>query len=1337
MALVLVLACTGAGPGRPGASEELADATRKLLDWNTPPGERTQALETLRKAGTAGHERVRGLLRSPAWPARRDAVVLASGGSHPELGRILAEALADRNWLVRSTAASTAAELEGEARAPVRERLLSALEDPVAPVRFAAYQTLAAWEPEGGYVLSALMDPDRGISYWAAKEYVEHADVAELTPAARARLVDGILAWFEARGWTVDATGTETLFALGRGATDALYTALQAESTWARRQAVSNIGSVARRKAVPLMFRFLYDPDNGVRNTAMSMIASHATNEHAPRLLALLRTTNDPNLQGYALSALGRLKCREAIPDALRLASTWHSGLSQRAVQALAAMGDKDVAPKLIALYWRQAESWRRSQMVQPIAQLLGHDGADFLAQALRDADRSVRTQVLRAARSYLKNEDRTKLIRRAIRQVEDDHVRSVAIRYLNREEALAAFDDLAEALKTGAENTRAAAAHALGMSGAPRGIEVLVETFETESDPNVRQALLQALTQVRNREVAPFLRKALRSKDPALRAAALNGLARFQGALGDRELVGLMVAEDDEQVLTAAVQLANVRNLAEPRLVPVLSRLLRSADNGVRHAAAACLGRLRRPEALSALCKVLEAESYPPARTAAVVAVVDALASRAVSPAALRGPLQAALKSPAAEVRVQIITALSQTGDREAALLLLRVLREDGSATVRRAAAEGARRLAGKDIVPRLLDIARREEDVETLVVLIDTLKELGDRRAVPFFRKALESGEAKVQAAALDAIGVFRDAALVPFYVDQFTRSTSDEVRLNALANMKGAGDRRTLEVLLRALKDENEEVRNAALAALADFADVDVAAALSEQLLRPDLSDAQAEAVIGVLGRVRSRRVADELLAAAGDEERGGPVPARVLRALGQMGDRRAVPLLAAALKDHPSGEARTAAAAGLAELGASDQVTLCLEVAQEAVGSARRAAIEAAIRLGDPAALEGLVVEAFRDGTLAEKRACARALARRDDRVAEDVIARRLARETDPRLLAALCEAHSGGAGARVARAGAGDVPPRVAAAAVAALEPGPESERMCLAILASSRPASVRAAALLAWTRSRLRSGDTGDLADRIAAGLSAGEAELAIAGLRAAAMIPEKERAKQLLPAVVALAKQDDDPELAREAVSALGRMADGPAAEAALLEILREGERDLPAAVRSLGMVHSLESVPELVSLSEGAEPELRSVAVEALGLIGTDEAVAAVLGAYRQENVDAARAEAARALGRLRRADQAGELAGALRTAPGVEVRAACAEALGRLGGAAAKDALIEALGQDSGAVREAALRALHAADASVAVAHAKELTGDPDVGVARAATELAGESSGGGPE
>jgi HEAT repeat protein len=1310
--LVVPLVSTAGAAG--DAAKTLDAAVATLNDWNSSLSQRTDAMARVRNAGATAQAHVRTLLKSVVWRARYDGLALASQLRLPDLGRILSAGVRDKNWAVRVKAATLCAALPSSRRAAVRGALKTLLDDRIGSARLAAYKAFAAWSAEGPEVVQAMSDPDTEVAYWAAQQYMRQADSARISPAVRAKLIDSVIAKLRASRWTgVDNLSVVALMKLGPAAADAFHEAVMAEPADLRRAAVSAIGSRARKSAVDLMFRFATDSDQSVRQSAMGQIANHAEDRHAPQLLRLLGSSRDVQTQRHAVAALGRLKYQKAVPQIVKLLNSGDHNIRQAVLQALAGIGDRSVAPQLLTMFRKERQSWRRSQLVRPIAQLLGQEGKEFLREALRDDDQSVRSYALYSVRS-LKAEDRLGMLVRVIKEDDNDRVRRTAISSLETSQVAKAIEALEVALRQGGPETRQAAASKLAEARSARAARMLIAAFPKEESPQIREVIINGLGQIKERTAVPLFKKALASDEPQMRAAALRALARIDDVLPDDFLIRIALKEESDSVLAMCISVINDRKICDPRLLAQLEKLIASPDNGVRYTAVQCLARIESSAAGKILCRVIKEDDYPTVRSHAAQMLGRQIASGKLDvDRAMLKALGEALETGDEGIRLQLVKTLGERSDVRLAPLLIKVLSRDTSAVVRREAAGAIARSADKSMVPRLLKAAEAEDRPETLAVLIRVLGGLEDRRVMPFLKTCLKATSPTVQAAALKAISGFRDASLIPFYVERFKQSSSTEVRLTSLRSLADSGDRRALPALMIGAKDEDPRIRQAAVAALADFVDGEVATGLAGRWKEPS--------VLKLLAAARMKPIGDDLLAAARrtDDERERT---DIHLALAAMGDRRAIPDLLRAVRRRASPHDAARLFDALVGLEATDAAKVCADIAATAVGRKARLAVQAAVKLRGGANVLHHILAAMKSGPIRDKRFYAELFKRLDtDRnqvVLRQELVSALARRHDGQLVAALCSALRADepAGRKVlARVALSEMDDAASVAAIGSLArtSGGSAAASLSLILDSERPATVRAAALAGLARmdrlsvpqalEHLRSRDT----------------ELRRAAIRS---ITKQTASADAVKEVADLAASSGADAVA--AVEALGR-AGGKEAMAAvgkLIAGLVEADPS-PELVAAAGALRVTEAIRPLTGWAKAGSLEVRVVAVDALALIGSKPAMSAIEDAFAQKEVDAVRAAAARALGRSGQREYIGRLLDGLRNAKGLDVRAACADALGALGGPQSKGALIEALKHESGLVREHAVRALSRKADAKTLAVIRKLSDDPDAGVARA--------------
>ncbi len=252
----------------------------------------------------------------------------------------------------------------------------------------------------------------------------------------------------------------------------------------------------------------------------------------------------------------------------------------------------------------------------------------------------------------------------------------------------------LAEALETGDEPVRLAAAWALEMigPGASGAAEGLVHSLRGDVSPGVRVAAARALGELRagGPPAVPALFEALDDPSEAVRHAAAHALHRQKLTPGD--VPGLVAALQSDDVYVrgfAAWRLGNFREEAR-EAVPALAAVLEQPDTHV--VVSAALARIG-PAATEAIPALVSALSSPEGgrrwRAARTLGRIGPGAADAV-PA-----LVTALGDPNEGVRLRAAQALGRIGpDARSAAAALQRATGDADAGVRRAAEEALSRL-------------------------------------------------------------------------------------------------------------------------------------------------------------------------------------------------------------------------------------------------------------------------------------------------------------------------------------------------------------------------------------------------------------------------------------------------------------------------------------------------------------------------------------------------------------------------------------------------------------------------------------------------------------------
>jgi HEAT repeat protein len=328
---------------------------------------------------------------------------------------------------------------------------------------------------------------------------------------------------------------------------------------------------------------------------------------------------------------------------------------------------------------------------------------------------------------------------------------------------------------------TRAEAAARLGASGRKQAVPALIKKLDDESAA-VRVAVIDALAKLHHH-------------------AAVDPLATSLGSLSQRSK-GLK--EGDEQFSQSVEYEALARSLGALGgvAVPSLLRLLDSEVRETRRWAAHGLGLARDSRAVEPLIKTL-ADSRSDVRKAAALALGEIGDSQALD------PLVKTLASRDHETRRAAAVALGNIGSDQA-VDALRAISEDPNEPVQLAVVEALRKIGGLRagaVLRAIIDADKKNvrEAAQAALNSLEFAPTVASERATVavlkgYFASAAGEGEAAVEAL-VDALG-----------------SKDANRRRQAAETLATLRSPAAIDPLLRALKDHDPSVQNAAAKALA---------------------------------------------------------------------------------------------------------------------------------------------------------------------------------------------------------------------------------------------------------------------------------------------------------------------------------------------------------------------------------------------------------------------------------------------------------------------------------------------------------------------------------------
>jgi HEAT repeat protein len=362
--------------------------------------------------------------------------------------------------------------------------------------------------------------------------------------------------------------------------------------------------------------------------------------------------------------------------------------------------------------------------------------------------------------------------------------------------------------------------------------------------------------------------------------------------------------------LLVTARLLAAEGTPSVPLSVDKLIEQLSAKENTVRREAAMQLGKLG-PAAKPAVPALIKALSDPdkqvwsaalndlallgPDAAEAVPALIEGFDSRKNRSARDRDRRQSMMRAA---------YALSRIGEVAKAPLIEALKSEDGSARAGAAKALGGMGPAAKEAIPGLVKNLERDQPDERRET-IDALALIG-KDAIPALGTALDSNDPKVRAgAALVLSQIGKDASsLATKVADVAAKETDLTARAALLSALPKVGvpPARAVELLIAAVKDDNDQIRHAAINAifLLRSANDRLIPALTALLKDPNQAwNERAAVVIGRLGSAASATVPALLEVARKRPSAQQPY----LDALGQIGPDAVPGILNAVAAENP--------------------------------------------------------------------------------------------------------------------------------------------------------------------------------------------------------------------------------------------------------------------------------------------------------------------------------------------------------------------------------------------------------------------------------------------------
>ena len=700
----------------------------------------------------------------------------------------------------------------------------------------------------------------------------------------------------------------------GTEATSYLFGLLNDQDEEVRMFSAVILGEISEPVAVEPLLKALKDPDENVKHAAAESLGKIKDPQSVGPLIDCL--SEDFWIQYPAIIALGNIGDPGAVEPLLKLLND--EMLRQAVIEALGKIGDLSVVPAL----------------------------ADILSQN----DPSIRNDTIAAL---------VNIQSRLERHVAPDGTCIPSIKEtLDNAELI---DHLLYSLQDPDTEVKKNAVIALGWLRQKRAVNKLVELLR---DYDLEEYVVGSLVSIGD-DALPELIKGLENHEPKTRILIIRCLGWLDNMRGIKACLPFL--QDENNLVRNQAVMAMAGGLGSEEVEDSLLSLLSDPEPEIRGTLIEVMGKSRSKRLIKKLLPDLSSENN--SRKVTAIQILGRLKARKAFQS-----LQDLLQDESDEVRAEVYRALNAINPNKMSTEILMAGLSDKSPTVRKAVAGCFSGLARENVEASLINLLK-DPDPGVRLAALETLGKIGSTSCVKHLLEAFAGGDRRLKLTIIRAMGNIRDKTCTKFLSDLLKEADPD-LKRTALESLSQIRDKRSVPNLIVALDDSDWSVRSAAITALGKIGDRRCISHLLEKLEdREDIIKKGAITALGelgaeeavnsilpfihnenlelevigtveklgipdldfffnflkrantrlkcllvdMLGRLKDPHAVDYLVRIFEDEF--FTVRCRVAKALGELGDNKAIPPLLKALKGDPSEEVQKEATLALKRLKAN--------------------------------------------------------------------------------------------------------------------------------------------------------------------------------------------------------------------------------------------------------------------------------------------------------------------------------------------------------------------------------------------------------------------------------